>query len=158
MEPLGTLNRIDVGGALSRRTAAAAVPAADRAGAAGDGHGRERGSSLSIVKDSASETNTAAAHVKAAAARREVPEPPPAVQVDEFYEKRIVNGRGGLAIDLVYKSSGLRVGRLIGRDDGETRDEAARGSGDSPVAPNAALRAYRTVASDESRATTQITG
>jgi hypothetical protein len=151
MEMLGSVARIDAGGAVGRRSGSAPVPAASRPGGSGEGRGQRGGAT--IAKHAGDDV---ASQAKAAAPRRESAELPPAVQIDGLYEKRVGNGRGGLYVDLVYKNSGLRAARLIGRaDTGATEDN---GEGEQAVAAGTVARAYRAPLGGELAATTELTG
>jgi len=146
---LGSIARIDAGGAVGRRSGGAAVPATSHAGGSGEGRG-QRGGAAVAKQDAEASTGQR----KAAAPRREDAELPPAVQLDGLYEKRVGNGPDGLYVDLVYKNSGLRAVRLIGRSD----VGAEESDGEQAVAAGTAARAYRTARGETFAATTELTG
>ncbi len=152
MEILGSIARADSGGAYGRRSGAAAVTAAPRAGNQGES-GRERfGASISRQRDEALAQAKAAA--AAEVARREAEAPPPAVEIAEVYDRRVGNSRTGLYVDLVYKNTGLRAVRLFGRSDAA----AAEQTSEQAVAAGAAARAYRAALGSGFPATTDLTG
>src|SRR5262245_47704372 len=122
MEMLGSIARVDTGGATARRPGGVAVPATSQAGSSGERRGQRGGGGTTTTTTTTTTPTTttiakqaadnAASQAKPAAPPREAPEPP-AVQIDSVFEKRLSNGRNGLTIDLVYKNTGLRVARLV---------------------------------------------
>jgi hypothetical protein len=122
--------------------------------AGGSSEGRGQRGGTNIAKQAAAEEAATQAKAAAAAPPRETQELPPAVQIDALYDRRVGNGPSGLYIDLVYKNSGLRAVRLVGRSDAAaTDDESAQG-----VAASAAARAYQAALGSGLAATTELTG
>jgi hypothetical protein len=149
MDMLGSIARIDPGSAVGRRTGGSVVPASSPpAGGSGDDRD-QRGA----VAKQASDTATPA---KVTPPPRDPAPPQPAVLLNGFYERRISGGRNGLTIDLVYKSTGMRAARLVGRSD----DSASEGEseGEQAVAAGTAARAYQTAGGGTLVTTTQLTG
>jgi hypothetical protein len=152
MEMVGSIARVDAGGAFGRRSGAAPVAAVSHAGGSGEGRGQRGGTNI------AKQADEAAAQAKAAAVetapRREAAALPPAVQIDGLYEKRVGNGPDGLYIDLVYKNGGMRAVRLVGRSEAPAGDDDSEQS----VAAAAAARAYQAALGSGVGATTELTG
>jgi hypothetical protein len=150
MDMLGSIARIDPGSAVTRRSSGSVVPASNPpAGNSGD-DSNQRGSTT--VAQQAGDTPTPP---KAPAPPRQAA-PPPAVVLGGFYEKRISNGPNGLTIDLVYKNTGLRAARLVGRSSSTAGESEVEG--EQAVAAGTAARAYRSARGGTLASTTQLTG
>jgi hypothetical protein len=149
MDMLGSIARIDPGSAVGRRSGGSVVPASNPpAGNSGDDSDQRGGASV------AKQPAAAPAPAKPPAPQRQSA-PPPAVVLDGFYEKRISNGPSGLTIDLVYKNTGLRAVRLVGRTSSASEGDS---EGEQAVAAGTAARAYRTARGGALATTTQLTG
>jgi hypothetical protein len=155
MDMLGSIARIDSGGPVGRRSGGgAAVPAPSPTTGGSSDDSNQRGGTP-VAKQPSSPTTV---QVKAAPPQREVAQQQPAVQLGGFYEKRITNGPNGLTIDLVYKNTGLRAARLVGRTGAAPSGATSEGDGEQAVAAGTAVRAYQTARGGALATTTQLTG
>jgi hypothetical protein len=149
MDMLGSIARIDPGSAVTRRSSGSVVPASNPpAGNSGD-DSDQRGSAT-VAKQAVAAPPPAKPPVQRQSA------PPPAVVLDGFYDRRISDGPNGLTIDLVYKNTGLRAARLVGRSSSTVAE--SEGEGEQAVAAGTAARAYRTARGGVLATTTQLTG